>query len=194
MSQGKIVQIIGAVIDVEFPREAMPKVYDALKVDEHGLILEVQQQLGDGIVRTIAMGTTDGMGRDLSVTNTGQPINVPVGEKTLGRIMDVLGNPIDDKGPIKTKINGLVERPAPGVLDRKSVHEPMMTGLISVDAMGVRYAVGVNSKVLSKTIKDKKLKQELILKNGHTKLEVFAGIVLALVVSFAIFFVFGALV
>ncbi|RKZ39080.1 MAG: F0F1 ATP synthase subunit beta, partial [Gammaproteobacteria bacterium] len=98
MSSGKIVQIIGAVVDVEFPREAIPKIYDALVVEKNGLVLEVQQQLGDGVVRTIAMGTTDGMARDLAVTNTGKAITMPVGQRVLGRIMDVLGNPIDEKG------------------------------------------------------------------------------------------------
>ena len=100
MSSGRIVQIIGAVIDVEFPREDVPKVYDALQVTDQGLTLEVQQQLGDGIVRTIAMGTTEGVKRGLTVSNTGAAISVPVGVKTLGRIMDVLGNPIDEAGPI----------------------------------------------------------------------------------------------
>ena len=97
MSSGKIVQIIGAVVDVEFPREAIPKIYDALVVEKNGLVLEVQQQLGDGVVRTIAMGTTDGMARDLAVTNTGKAITMHVGQRVLGRIMDVLGNPIDEK-------------------------------------------------------------------------------------------------
>ena len=99
MSSGRIVEIIGAVIDVEFNREDVPKVYDALTVNQNGLTLEVQQQLGDGIVRTIAMGVSDGLSRGLEVTNTGAPISIPVGEETLGRIMDVLGNPIDEKGP-----------------------------------------------------------------------------------------------
>src|SRR5512134_2036291 len=100
MANGKIVQIIGAVVDVEFPRESLPKVYDALKQPKSNLTLEVQQQLGDGVVRCIAMGTTDGLQRGLDVANTGAPIQVPVGTKTLGRIMDVLGNPIDEKGPV----------------------------------------------------------------------------------------------
>ena len=99
MATGKIVQIIGAVIDVEFPQDAVPKVYDALKV-ESGLTLEVQQQLGGGLVRCIALGTSDGLKRGLKVENTGNPIQVPVGTKTLGRIMNVLGEPIDEKGPI----------------------------------------------------------------------------------------------
>ena len=98
MSTGTVVQIIGAVVDVEFPRDAIPKIYDALRLDEQNLTLEVQQQLGDGVVRTIAMGSSEGLRRGLPVSNTGQPITVPVGEKTLGRIMDVLGNPIDNAG------------------------------------------------------------------------------------------------
>jgi F0F1-type ATP synthase beta subunit len=96
MSSGRIVQIIGAVIDVEFPRDSLPKIYDALLVTEKGLTLEVQQQLGDGVVRAIAMGSSEGVSRGLEVTSTGEPILVPVGEATLGRIMDVLGNPIDE--------------------------------------------------------------------------------------------------
>jgi F-type H+-transporting ATPase subunit beta len=98
--QGKIVQCIGAVVDVEFPRDHMPRVYDALKLEGTALTLEVQQQLGDGIVRTIALGTSDGLRRGLMVTNTGAAITVPVGKGTLGRIMDVLGNPIDERGPV----------------------------------------------------------------------------------------------
>ncbi|HMB74524.1 MAG TPA: F0F1 ATP synthase subunit beta, partial [Gammaproteobacteria bacterium] len=93
---GTIVQVIGAVVDVEFPRDQIPKVYDALKLDDRNLTLEVQQQLGDGVVRTIAMGASEGLRRGLAVSNTGQPIAVPVGRKTLGRIMNVLGDPIDD--------------------------------------------------------------------------------------------------
>ena len=100
MSQGTIVQCIGAVVDVEFPRDAMPNIYDALKMDEIGLTLEVQQQLGDGVVRTIALGSSDGLRRGMQVVNTGEPIKVPVGKETLGRIMDVLGRPIDEAGPV----------------------------------------------------------------------------------------------
>src|SRR5947208_186468 len=99
---GSIVEVIGAVVDVEFPRDSVPKINDAVQLVDGGLIFEVQQQLGDGVVRTIAMGTTDGLQRGLKVINTGFPIQVPVGEKTLGRIMDVLGNPIDDQGAIDT--------------------------------------------------------------------------------------------
>ncbi len=99
-AQGKIVQCIGAVVDVEFPRDQMPNIYDALKLDGTALTLEVQQQLGDGIVRTIALGSSDGLRRGLMVSNTAAPIMVPVGTATLGRIMDVLGAPIDERGPV----------------------------------------------------------------------------------------------
>src|ERR1700722_1611135 len=99
---GKVAEIIGAVVDVEFPRDAVPEIYNALVVEDKNLVLEVQQQLGDGVVRTIAMGTTDGLRRHLSVKNTGNPITVPVGKATLGRIMNVLGQPIDEEGPINT--------------------------------------------------------------------------------------------
>jgi F-type H+-transporting ATPase subunit beta len=98
-AMGKIVQCIGAVVDVEFPRNQMPKIYDALKLDGSALTLEVQQQLGDGVVRTIALGSSDGLRRGIEVRNTGVGITVPVGPATLGRIMDVLGNPIDERGP-----------------------------------------------------------------------------------------------
>ena len=113
MSSGRIVEIIGAVIDVEFNREDVPKVYDALTVNQNGLTLEVQQQLGDGIVRTIAMGVSDGLSRGLEVTNTGAPISIPVGEETLGRIMDVLGNPIDEKGPVNAPDKMPIHRKPP---------------------------------------------------------------------------------
>ena len=101
MSAGNIVEIIGAVVDVEFPRDSVPKIYDALKVDAADLTLEVQQQLGDGVVRTIALGSSDGLRRGMKVAGTGAPISVPVGTGTLGRIMDVLGRPIDEAGPIQ---------------------------------------------------------------------------------------------
>ncbi len=113
MSSGKIVQIIGAVIDVEFPRDSIPHVYDALKLDDGGLTLEVQQELGDGIVRTIAMGSSDGLRRGLSVKNTGKPIMVPVGNGVLGRIMDVLGDPQDEAGPVAATTYLPIHRAAP---------------------------------------------------------------------------------
>ena len=112
MSQGKIVQIIGPVVDVEFSRDSMPKIYDALKMEEPVLTLEVQQQLGDGIVRAIAMGTTDGLRRGMLVSGTHAPISVPVGTKTLGRIMDVLGNPIDEMGEIGNESTAPIHRKA----------------------------------------------------------------------------------
>jgi F-type H+/Na+-transporting ATPase subunit beta len=113
MSSGRIVQIIGAVIDVEFPRDLVPNIYDALKVTGAETTLEVQQQLGDGIVRTIAMGSTEGLKRGLDVSNTGAAISVPVGTATLGRIMDVLGNPIDEAGPIGEEERWGIHRAAP---------------------------------------------------------------------------------
>ena len=119
MSSGRIVQIIGAVIDVEFPRENVPKVYDALKVNSTGLTLEVQQQLGDGVVRSIAMGISDGLARGLEVTNTEQPITIPVGEETLGRIMNVLGEPIDEKGPVNARAQMPIHRKRPSTKTRR---------------------------------------------------------------------------
>src|SRR5918999_4764475 len=112
VAQGKIVQIIASVIDVEFPREQIPKVYEALKLEDVDLTLEVQQQLGDGVVRTIAMGVSEGLKRGLKVRATGSPISVPVGKATLGRIMDVLGTPQDEKGPVQTKELLPIHRPA----------------------------------------------------------------------------------
>ena len=112
--QGKIVQCIGAVVDVEFPRDHMPRIYDALKLEGTALTLEVQQQLGDGIVRTIALGSSDGLRRGLMVTNTGAAITVPVGKATLGRIMDVLGSPIDERGPVDQTQTASIHRKAPG--------------------------------------------------------------------------------
>ena len=113
MSSGNIVQVIGAVVDVEFPQDQLPKVYDALVMEDRGLTLEVQQQLGDGVVRAIAMGSSEGLSRGLAVENTGAPISVPVGGETLGRIMDVLGNPIDERGPIGEQERSSIHRPAP---------------------------------------------------------------------------------
>src|ERR1044072_4296905 len=113
MATGKITQIIGAVIEVEFPRESIPKVYEALKLEDVDLTLEVQQQLGDGVVRTIAMGVSEGLKRGLTVKATGGPISVPVGKATLGRIMDVLGTPQDEKGPVQAKEYLPIQRPAP---------------------------------------------------------------------------------
>ncbi|HEU4620483.1 MAG TPA: F0F1 ATP synthase subunit beta [Gammaproteobacteria bacterium] len=131
--KGNVVQIIGAVVDVEFPRDAIPKVYDALKIDDRDLTLEVQQQLGDGIVRTIAMGTSEGLRRGLSVTNTGEPISVPVGPKTLGRIMDVLGDPVDARGPIGAEQSWPIHRDAPSYEEQAPATELLETGIKVID-------------------------------------------------------------
>ncbi|WP_298633376.1 F0F1 ATP synthase subunit beta [uncultured Umboniibacter sp.] len=133
MSSGRIVQIIGAVIDVEFPRDSVPKVYDALLVEETQLTIEVQQQLGDGVVRGIAMGSSEGLRRGLVVTNTGEPVSVPVGSATLGRIMDVLGNPIDEKGPIGEEERWAIHRDAPSYADQSSSAELLETGIKVID-------------------------------------------------------------
>ena len=133
MSQGKVVQIIGAVVDVEFPRDAVPKVYDALTIDGMAITLEVQQQLGDGVVRTIALGSTDGIKRGLVASNTGDGIKVPVGKETLGRIMDVLGNPIDEAGPIGEKERWVIHRKAPAYDDQSSSNELLETGIKVID-------------------------------------------------------------
>lgn len=133
MSSGNLVQIIGAVVDVQFPRGEMPKVYDALTVDEVGLTLEVQQQLGDGIVRTIAMGSTDGLRRGLTATGTGVAISVPVGTPTLGRIMDVLGEPVDEKGPVESEERWPIHRTAPKFEDQAAATEILETGIKVID-------------------------------------------------------------
>jgi len=133
MSSGNVVEIIGAVVDVQFPRGEMPKVYDALMVDSVGLTLEVQQQLGDGVVRTIAMGTTDGLQRGIPVSNTHQPIQVPVGKATLGRIMDVLGRAIDEKGPVEAEQRWSIHRAAPSFEDQATSTEILETGIKVID-------------------------------------------------------------
>ena len=133
MSSGRVVQVIGAVIDVEFPRDSVPQVYDALSVSDKGLTLEVQQQLGDGIVRAIAMGSSEGISRGLSVENTGAPISVPVGTETLGRIMDVLGNPIDEKGPIGEQERSAIHRAAPAYDELAASDEVLETGIKVID-------------------------------------------------------------
>ncbi|TFH87535.1 F0F1 ATP synthase subunit beta [Billgrantia azerbaijanica] len=130
---GRIVQIIGAVIDVEFPRDDVPKVYDALKVSDKETILEVQQQLGDGVVRTIAMGSTEGLKRGMDVANTGDAISVPVGKATLGRIMNVLGEPIDEAGDIGEEERMPIHRKAPGYADQAATNELLETGIKVID-------------------------------------------------------------
>ena len=133
MSSGKIVQIIGAVVDVEFDRKDVPKVYEALTIAETNTTLEVQQQLGDGIVRTIALGSTDGLKRNLNVESTGAPIKVPVGKKTLGRIMDVLGNPIDHAGEIGEEERWEIHRQAPSYEEQAASNDVLETGIKVID-------------------------------------------------------------
>jgi len=133
MSSGNIVQVIGAVVDVEFPQDQLPKVYDALVMEERGLTLEVQQQLGDGVVRAIAMGASEGLSRGLQVANTGEPIKVPVGQQTLGRIMDVLGTPIDHAGPIGEDVRLPIHRQPPAYEDQAASTELLETGIKVID-------------------------------------------------------------
>ncbi|MGZ5277542.1 MAG: F0F1 ATP synthase subunit beta, partial [Caldimonas sp.] len=133
MSQGKIVQCIGAVVDVEFPRDSMPHIYDALKMEGSALTLEVQQQLGDGVVRTIALGASDGLRRGMTITNTGTSISVPVGPATLGRIMDVLGNPIDERGPVSHDLMASIHRRPPAYDELSPSTDLLETGIKVID-------------------------------------------------------------
>ena len=178
MSSGKVVQVIGAVVDVEFPRDSVPKVYDALTVTDKGLTLEVQQQLGDGVVRAIAMGSSEGVSRGLSVDNTGAPISVPVGIETLGRIMDVLGNPIDERGPIGEQERSSIHRAAPSYEELAASEELLETGIKVIDLVcpfakggkvGLFGGAGVGQTVNM---------MELInnIATEHSGLSVFAGV------------------
>ena len=135
MSTGTVIQVIGAVIDVEFPKDNLPKIYDALTVEKNGLVLEVQQQLGDGVVRTIAMGASEGLQRGVSVKNTSNPISVPVGKGTLGRIMNVLGEPIDEKGKVKADKSMPIHRAPPSYEDQAETKELLETGIKVIDLM-----------------------------------------------------------
>ncbi len=178
MSSGKIVQIIGAVVDVEFPRESLPKVYDALIVQGHNLTLEVQQQLGDGIVRTIAMGTTDGLGRGVDVDNTGKAIQVPVGQETLGRIMNVLGDPIDEKGAIGEKEKWAIHRSAPTYDEQAANNDLLETGIKVIDlicpfAKGGKVGLFGGAGV-GKTVNMMELIRNIALE--HSGFSVFAGV------------------
>ncbi len=178
MSSGRIVQIIGAVIDVEFPRDSVPKVYDALRVEEKNLVLEVQQQLGDGIVRTIAMGSTEGVARGLKVENTGQPIQVPVGTRTLGRIMDVLGNPIDEKGPIGEEERASIHRKSPSYAEQSASEELLETGIKVIDlvapfAKGGKVGLFGGAGV-GKTVNMMELIRNIAIE--HSGFSVFAGV------------------
>jgi F-type H+-transporting ATPase subunit beta len=179
MSSGKIVQIIGAVVDVEFPRDAVPQVYDALRLDDDsGLVLEVQQQIGDGVVRTIAMGTTDGIKRGVPVTNTGAPISVPVGTQTLGRIMDVLGNPIDDAGEIGEETRWPIHRKAPSYEEQAGSTELLETGIKVIDllcpfAKGGKVGLFGGAGV-GKTVNMMELIRNIAIE--HSGYSVFAGV------------------
>ena len=133
MSSGKVVEIIGAVVDVEFDRSSMPKIYEALRIEEVDLTLEVQSQLGDGVVRTIAMGSTDGLKRGLEVVSTGNPIMVPVGQATLGRVMDVLGRPVDEAGPVEAEKTMAIHRDPPSLDEQSSETEILETGIKVID-------------------------------------------------------------
>ncbi len=178
MSSGRIVQIIGAVIDVEFPRDQVPSVYDALVVDDKGLTLEVQQQLGDGVVRTIAMGASEGISRGLGVNNTKAPISVPVGTETLGRIMDVLGNPIDEKGPIGEKERMAIHRKPPAYDELSASDELLETGIKVIDlvcpfAKGGKVGLFGGAGV-GKTVNMMELINNIATE--HSGLSVFAGV------------------
>lgn len=179
MSTGQVVQIIGAVVDVEFPKAMIPKVQDALLVGNgHDLTLEVQQQLGDGVVRTIAMGTTDGLKRGVPVTNTGTPISVPVGVKTLGRIMDVLGRPIDGKGPIGEQERRSIHQKAPTFEEQIATTELLETGIKVIDLM-CPFAKGgkvglFGGAGVGKTVNMMELIRNIAIE--HSGYSVFAGV------------------
>jgi F-type H+-transporting ATPase subunit beta len=178
MSSGRIVQIIGAVIDVEFPRDSVPQVYDALTVNSKELTLEVQQQLGDGVVRTIAMGQTEGLKRGLDVSNSGAPISVPVGTKTLGRIMDVLGNPIDEAGPIGEEVRMPIHRKAPSYEEQAASDELLETGIKVIDlicpfAKGGKVGLFGGAGV-GKTVNMMELIRNIAIE--HSGYSVFAGV------------------
>ena len=176
--QGKVVQCIGAVVDVEFPREHMPKVYDALKLDGSALTLEVQQQLGDGIVRTIALGSSDGLKRGLMVTNTAAPITVPVGKGTLGRIMDVLGNPIDERGPIDQALTASIHRAPPAYDELSPSQELLETGIKVIDLV-CPFAKGGKVGLFGGAGVGKTVNMMELINNiakAHSGLSVFAGV------------------
>ncbi|ENW5407510.1 TPA: F0F1 ATP synthase subunit beta [Neisseria gonorrhoeae] len=178
MSQGKIVQIIGAVVDVEFPRDMIPRVYDALKLDENGLTLEVQQLLGDGVVRTIAMGSSDGLKRGMTVSNTGAPITVPVGKGTLGRIVDVLGTPVDEAGPIDTDKSRAIHQAAPKFDELSSTTELLETGIKVIDLL-CPFAKGGKVGLFGGAGVGKTVNMMELINNiakAHSGLSVFSGV------------------
>ena len=178
MSQGKIVQIIGAVVDVEFPRDAIPHVYDALKLDANGLTLEVQQLLGDGVVRTIAMGSSDGLKRGMTVSNTDAPITVPVGKGTLGRIVDVLGTPVDEAGPIDTDKHRAIHQTAPKFDELSATTELLETGIKVIDLL-CPFAKGGKVGLFGGAGVGKTVNMMELINNiakAHSGLSVFAGV------------------
>jgi F-type H+/Na+-transporting ATPase subunit beta len=178
MADGKIVQCIGAVVDVEFPRDAMPKIYDALKMDGSELTLEVQQQLGDGVVRTIALGTSDGLRRGMIIKNTGQPIMVPTGKATLGRIMDVLGNPIDECGPVSRETTASIHRKAPAYDELSPSQELLETGIKVIDLV-CPFAKGGKVGLFGGAGVGKTVNMMELINNiakAHSGLSVFAGV------------------
>ena len=178
MSQGKIVQIIGAVVDVEFPRDAIPRVYDALKLDANGLTLEVQQLLGDGVVRTIAMSSSDGLKRGMTVSNTGAPITVPVGKGTLGRIVDVLGTPVDEAGPIDTDKHRAIHQTAPKFDELSATTELLETGIKVIDLL-CPFAKGGKVGLFGGAGVGKTVNMMELINNiakAHSGLSVFAGV------------------
>ena len=178
MSQGKIVQIIGAVVDVEFPRDAIPHIYDALKLVDVDLTLEVQQQLGDGIVRTIAMGATDGLKRGYAVENTGAPITVPVGTATLGRIVDVLGKPVDEAGAIDASHTRAIHQIAPKFDELSSATELLETGIKVIDLL-CPFAKGGKVGLFGGAGVGKTVNMMELINNiakAHSGLSVFAGV------------------
>ena len=176
--QGKIVQCIGAVVDVEFPRDRMPRVYDALKMEGTALTLEVQQQLGDGVVRTIALGSSDGLRRGMVVTNTQAPIMVPIGKATLGRIMDVLGNPIDERGPVDAAQTASIHRKAPAYEDLSPSQELLETGIKVIDLV-CPFAKGGKVGLFGGAGVGKTVNMMELINNiakAHSGLSVFAGV------------------
>ena len=178
MSTGTVVEVIGAVVDVEFPRDSVPRINDALKLVDSDLVFEVQQQLGDGVVRTIAMGTTDGLKRGVQAMNTGEPIKVPVGTKTLGRIMDVLGRPIDDEGPIDSEDHWAIHRKPPHYDELSGSQELLETGIKLIDllcpfAKGGKVGLFGGAGV-GKTVNMMELIRNIAIE--HSGYSVFAGV------------------
>ena len=178
MSSGKIVQVIGAVVDVEFPRDALPNIYDALLLEEGGLTFEVQQQLGDGVVRTIAMGSSDGLKRGMKVANTGKGISVPVGKATLGRIMNVLGEPIDEVGPVNADEHWTIHRNAPSYEEQAGSTELLETGIKVIDLL-CPFAKGGKVGLFGGAGVGKTVNMLELINNiakEHAGLSVFAGV------------------